>query len=118
MRAQKANSYQSSPAPAPAGLVASPRIARINSGRGKRRLTKALSPDSISLVIGNARFKFLARDTELAAPESDEGGPPCVDNRPMLVAGKPELREYKTVYVVSDAEIGLFSDEVVVNCAP
>ena len=28
------------------------------------------------------------------------------------------LREYKAVYVQSDAEIGLFSDEVVVNCAP
>ena len=36
----------------------------------------------------------------------------------MLAPGKPELREYKAVYVVSDAEIGLFSDEVVVNCAP
>ena len=53
-------------------------------------------------------FKFLARDTV----------PPYVDNRPLLAAGKPELREYKAVYVVSDAEIGLFSDEVVVNCAP
>ena len=39
-------------------------------------------------------------------------------NRPLLVATKPELREYKAVYVLSDAEIGLFSDEVVVNCAP
>ena len=29
-----------------------------------------------------------------------------------------QLREYKAVYVQSDAEIGLFSDEVVVNCAP
>jgi len=28
-----------------------------------------------------------------------------------------KLREYKAVYVQSDAEIGLFSDEVVVNCA-
>ena len=27
-------------------------------------------------------------------------------------------REYKAVYVQNDAEIGLFSDEVVVNCAP
>ena len=41
-----------------------------------------------------------------------------IDNRPLLVATKPELREYKAVYVQSDAEIGLFSDEVVVNCAP
>ena len=35
-----------------------------------------------------------------------------------LVATKPELREYKGVYVLNDAEIGLFSDEVVVNCGP
>jgi len=57
---------------------------------------------------GDTDFKFLARDTV----------PPYLDNRPMLVAGKPELRDYKAVYVVSDAEIGLFSDEVMVNCAP
>jgi len=55
-----------------------------------------------------ADFTFLARDTVQ----------PYVDNRPLLAAGKPELREYKCVYVQSDAEIGLFSDEVVVNCAP
>jgi len=35
-----------------------------------------------------------------------------------LTAGKPELRGYKCVYVQSDAEIGLFIDEAVVNCAP
>jgi len=57
-------------------LVASPRIAHSGSGQGKRRLTKTPNPDQISLVIGNAHFKFLTRDTELAAPESDEGGPP------------------------------------------
>ena len=75
-----------------------------------------------------ADFVFLTRDTSLAAPacraeggrrrKSDEGGSPYIDNRPLLVATKPELREYKAVYVQSDAEIGLFSDEVVVNCAP
>src|SRR5260370_366766 len=53
-------------------------------------------------------FVFLARDT----------ASPYIDNRPLLVATKPELREYKAVYVQSDAEIGLFSDKVVVNCAP
>ena len=57
---------------------------------------------------GDADFVFLARDT----------ASPYVDNRPLLVATKPELREYKALYVQSDAEIGLFSDEVVVNCAP
>ncbi len=39
-------------------------------------------------------------------------------NRPLLAATKLELREYECVYVQKDAEIGLFSDEVVVNCAP
>ena len=57
---------------------------------------------------GDADFVFLARDT----------ASPYIDNRPLLVATKPELREYKAVYVQSDAEIGLFSNEVVVNCAP
>src|SRR6266446_1913219 len=55
---------------------------------------------------GDADFVFLARDT----------ASPYIDNRPLLAVGKPELREYKAVYVQSDAEIGLFSDEVVVNC--
>jgi len=53
-------------------------------------------------------FTFLARDT----------ASPYIDNRPLLVATKPELREYKCVYVLNDEEIGLFSDDVVVNCAP
>jgi len=46
---------------------------------------------------GDTEFKFLARDTV----------PPYVDNRPMLVAGKPELREYKAVFVVADQEVSL-----------
>jgi hypothetical protein len=67
---------------------------------------------------GDTDFKSLACNTELAAPESDEGGPPYVDDRPMLVAGKPELREYKAVFVVADKEVSQFSDEITVNCAP
>lgn len=57
---------------------------------------------------GEAAFSFLARDT----------ASPYVDNRPLAVAGKPEVREYKAVYVLNDAEIGQFSDEVVITCAP
>ena len=57
---------------------------------------------------GDGEFKFLARDTV----------PPYVDNRPMLAAGKPELREYKAVFVVADKEVSQFSDEITVNCAP
>ena len=60
----------------------------------------------------------MQRDTVLTASEPDGDGSPYIDNRPLLVATKPELREYKAVYIQSDAEIGLFSDEVVVNRAP
>jgi hypothetical protein len=32
--------------------------------------------------------------------------------------GKPEIREYKAMFVLNDEEIGIFSHELVVNCAP
>ena len=57
---------------------------------------------------GDADFKFLARDTS----------PSYVDNRALLVANKPEIREYKAVFVVGDVEVSQFSDEITVNCAP
>ena len=78
------------------------------NGEGKENLC------SLRLVLlnsgrdGDADFKFLARDTS----------PTYVDNRPLLVAGKPELREYKAVFVVGDVEVSQFSDEITVNCAP
>ena len=56
---------------------------------------------------GEAEFVFLAHDTVA----------PYVDNRPLLAAGKPEVRRYKAIYVSNDAEIGQFSDEVVVTVA-
>jgi len=58
---------------------------------------------------GDADFVFLAcrarvrrrraRDTALAAPKSDEGWSPCIDNRPLLAVDKPELCENKAVFV-------------------
>ncbi len=51
---------------------------------------------------------FLARDT----------ASPYVDNRPLQVAGKLEVREYRAIYVVSDAEIGSLSDEAVITATP
>jgi len=57
---------------------------------------------------GDADLVFLARDTMT----------PYIDNRPLLVPAKPEIREYKAMFVVSDQEIGVFSHELVVNCAP
>ena len=37
---------------------------------------------------------------------------------PLKVAGKPEIREYKAMFVLNDEEIGVFSHELAVNCAP
>ena len=57
---------------------------------------------------GDADFVFLSRDTHS----------PYVDNRALLVAGKPEKREYQGWYVRDDEEYGAASDIVVVICAP
>jgi hypothetical protein len=54
------------------------------------------------------KYAFLARDTVA----------PYVDNRPLRDPAKPELRRYTAVYVVGDEEVGQYSDELVVNCAP
>ncbi len=82
--------------------------------RSTQRKQRAKNLRSLSSLLlnsgrdGDADFKFLARDTS----------PTYVDNRPLLVAGKPELREYKTVFVGGDVEVSQFSDEITVNCAP
>ena len=57
---------------------------------------------------GDVDFVFLARDTAT----------PYLDTRPLKVPGKPEIREYKAMFVLNDEEIGIFSHELVVNCAP
>ena len=43
---------------------------------------------------------------------------PFIDVRPLLVPGKPELRYYCATYVLKDKEIGLYSNEIVINCTP
>ena len=45
------------------------------NGEGKENLCALRSLLLNSGRDGDADFKFLARDTSLAAPESDEGGP-------------------------------------------
>ncbi|MBM3859455.1 MAG: hypothetical protein FJ395_07380 [Verrucomicrobia bacterium] len=57
---------------------------------------------------GDSGFVFLARDT----------ASPYVDNRSLLQAGKPEVRKYRGIYVVNDAEVGLTSDDVTAVCQP
>ncbi|MEW6160215.1 MAG: hypothetical protein AB1813_22510 [Verrucomicrobiota bacterium] len=54
------------------------------------------------------QFTFLARDTFA----------PYNDNRPCLVAGKPEMREYRAIYLQGDEEVGQFSDVLIVVCQP
>jgi hypothetical protein len=34
----------------------------------------------------------------------------------LRVAGKPELRQCKAVFVVGDQEVSQFSDEIIANC--
>jgi hypothetical protein len=41
-----------------------------------------------------------------------------IDNRPLLHAGKPELRRYTAVYTIKNREVGQFSDKLVISCAP
>lgn len=43
---------------------------------------------------------------------------PFLDDRPLLQMGKVELRRYTAVYMSKDTEIGQYSDEVVISCAP
>jgi hypothetical protein len=57
---------------------------------------------------GDTDFKFLSRDT----------CSPYLDTRPLLVAGKPELRQYRAIFVVGDQEVSQFSDDLTVNCSP
>jgi hypothetical protein len=59
----------------------------------------------------------MGRDT--ATPDVDNRLPSIAlaEEGPLKVSGKPEIREYKAMFVLSDAEIGVFSHELVVNCA-
>jgi hypothetical protein len=43
---------------------------------------------------------------------------PYIDNRPLLQIGKPELRRYTAVYMLKDQDIGQFSDDLMITCAP
>ena len=43
---------------------------------------------------------------------------PFIDNRPLLQVGKPELRQYTAIYMQKNDEVGQYSDDVFINCAP
>ena len=82
----------------------------LGRGRVELRYKKSLSQgvNIYSQRDGETEWKLLRRDMD----------PPFVDERPMLVDGKPELRHYRCRYVLHDEEIGHVSDVVVVSCAP
>jgi hypothetical protein len=43
---------------------------------------------------------------------------PFLDQRPLLVSGRAELRRYTAVYVKRQREVGGFSPEMLIACAP
>ena len=57
---------------------------------------------------GDAGFGYLASETHS----------PYIDNRPLLVAGKPETRQYKAVFFLGKSEHGLPSDVVPATAKP
>ena len=57
---------------------------------------------------GDAGFGYLSSETHS----------PYIDNRPLLVAGKPETRQYKAVFFIGKSEIGLTSAVVIAIAAP
>ena len=57
---------------------------------------------------GDADYGFLASETHS----------PYVDNRPLLVAGKPETRRYKAVFFINKVEVGNPSDAVTATAQP
>ena len=57
---------------------------------------------------GEAVFTLLASETHS----------PYIDNRPLLVAGKPETRQYKAMFFLGKSEIGLESNVVVATAKP
>jgi hypothetical protein len=80
------------------------------NGAAEIKFTKGDS-DGVNLYSqrdGDADYAFLARDTHS----------PYVDNRPLLVAGKPEKRKYMARFLKNDQEYGPASDEMTVVCSP
>jgi hypothetical protein len=104
-----------SPSTAPKTLDlhnATPSLTAVDKGEGKIevRFTRYNSN-------GIALYSKRADDTDWALVGRATISP-FLDIRPMLEPLKPELRRYCAVYVRKDQEIGNFSDEVEIACAP
>ncbi|MEW6159725.1 MAG: hypothetical protein AB1813_20025 [Verrucomicrobiota bacterium] len=57
---------------------------------------------------GDSQFVFLARDSYS----------PYEDKRPCLIPDKPEVRQYRAIYLLADLEVGQFSDVIEAVCHP
>lgn len=92
--------------------AAKPVLSGIDQTGGRVTLTfNKLKSDGINIYCqreGDNDWVLLARATTS----------PFLDNRPLLTTGKPELRRFSAIYMQKDKEVGLFSDDLVVNCAP
>src|SRR6266404_900523 len=80
------------------GILCSLRSLLFKSGSGgvvQLDFDKSIS-DGVNIYANPEGFRgdfvFLARDTATALPKSDEGWSPYINNRPLLVATRPELR--------------------------
>jgi hypothetical protein len=81
----------------------------LGQGQAEIAFNKMLA-DGVNLYYQDAaqNWVFLARDTQS----------PYVDNRPLAVAGKPEMRTYRAKFVINDQETGYESDAITVAVTP
>lgn len=81
-------------------------------GRGRVELRfKKLSSDGIKLFCKRGEETVW---THIATVTRTK----CFDDRPLLVAGKPELRTYRAHFILRDETIGEYSDQLEISCAP
>ena len=62
-----------------------------------------------------AGLSWVGQDSPLLASETHAA---YIDNRPLLVPGKPETRQYKAMFFIGKSEIGLMSATVTAIAAP
>jgi hypothetical protein len=89
-----------------------PHLKGRDHGRGRVELRfKKLSSDGIKL--------FCKRGEETAWTHiGTHSRTKFFDDRPLLVAGKPELRLYRANFILRDEDIGEHSQELEITCAP
>ncbi|WP_295448436.1 hypothetical protein [uncultured Thiodictyon sp.] len=89
-----------------------PVLTVLDLGTGKTQLSFRKGPSTGVKI-------FSKRETETEFTCLDRCSvSPYIDSRPLLVAGKAEIRKYKVIYLHGDAEIGQFSDQVNTICSP